>query len=797
MAWVIRLSEREVDSIVLGHARRLLSRKETTASEAARILLRVIGSRESESLIVEHDLTPERYRELRAQHASDPCRSLFEWTESECLQCVGREDVPLHIILGRAVLPIVDRSVPLPPSLVERAREGLRTIDPVRIRAASSYTLETHHLETLSQILCARAPSQIADFLRSVVRTIPDRDLIGQYYLAVQLPEISLLLRPHEVAAVSRAIASLSTNSSEWTFDDQGPQHTKRIAEARAFSGIAPHLSPSEFFKRFIARPANALDLIGLELWCAPISEEEGRGATTLLHTPADKATLYRILWALPRLGISLSEGDRDRLVDLAGSEDPEAWSGAIRVAVVSQDESLGRRIVDLGVSATPGMGPWEERWVTLLLARFGGHLTFEDLAKRLRPSATGFVIGQRGNRTNELEMYAGCLDQEWQRIVSAEDPEIERLPEITIENYRGDSGVRLPQLHEPARSQTIRLDRSNSWTSGPPTDPGLELKVFFSTDYEEQIRQLNEDRRRKIDVILAAWRTDAFQWYGRTFSLEAMDLLYQQHAARVDRWVQPALADSPTGLAVRVRLGGFLEPICRVLLNRNPQLGLRLWQMLRNRESSPLVFDMTDIAFGADTSESKLARNTILDECWNDTTIAQLALACNRWKRQDWLEETVEELISAGRLWKRAKGLTLASFSNMTPERFEEFVPRAAIEHTWVEQSLRPLRENVRKNHLARQWYRVFLTSEDSDTAWGALHIVLAHADERLLYWCEEVEKECAGNELTENRLRFLGLGWHSRRDLRKEIDRDNERRERLFGLKIQPGEIVPFTPS
>jgi hypothetical protein len=307
----------------------------------------------------------------------------------------------------------------------------------------------------------------------------------------------------------------------------------------------------------------------------------------------------------------------------------------------------------------------------------------------------------------------------------------------------------------------------------------------------------MNEDRRRKVDAILAAWRSDAFQWYGRTFSIEAMDLLYQQYAALVDSWVQPALADSPAGLAVRVRLGGFLEPICRVLLNRNPQLGLRLWQILRNRESSPLVFDTTDIAFDADTIESKLARQALLDDCWNDTAIARLVLTCDRWKRQDWLEDKVEELISAARVWKRAKGLTLMSFSDVHPRRFEEFVARAAIEHTWVEQSLRLLRENVRKNHLARYWYRIFLTAEDPDVAWGALQIVLAHADERLLNWCEEVERECAGNKLTDRRLRFLALGWQSRRDLRKVLDRDKERRERLFGIKIQPGEIAPFISS
>lgn len=194
--------------------------------------------------------------------------------------------------------------------------------------------------------------------------------------------------------------------------------------------------------------------------------------------------------------------------------------------------------------------------------------------------------------------------NQEWQRIVSVVDPEIERLPAIAIDNDPNDSGVRLPELHKPATSQIIRLDRSNSWTSGSPTNPFSELNELFSTDVEEKVRELNHDLRRKVDAILAAWRTDAFQWYGRGFSVRAMDLLYQQYPTLVERWIQPALADSLTGLSVRVRLGSFLEPICRALLNRNPQLGLELWKILHKVEDNPNVFDTRDIAFSAEDSD-------------------------------------------------------------------------------------------------------------------------------------------------------------------------------------------------
>ncbi len=795
-SWVVRLSERDVDSPLLGEACGLLARNEATASAAARILLLTIGSKESKSLIEEHDLTPEWYKEQQKQHASDPCKSMFSWTENESISCLGREDVPLHIILGRAKLGIVDPSVAMPPSLIQRSKESLWSINPAMIRAHSSPTIERHQLEMLTPILCAHAPSELANFMRAVVRTIPDRAAEGQYFLAITLPEISLLLRDGEVSAVSRAITALSADASEWSFQDQsGPRHMRKIAEARAFSGIAPHLSSSDFFRRFITRPANALDLVSFELWFAPVSQDDVREAVRLLHTSPDQVTLDRILWALPTLGVSLSELDRSRLAHLADSDDSKTRSGAVRVAVVAHDKSLGPRIVDLGRVVNKNTDSWEEHWLTLLLAQFGGYIPFEDLAKRLRPSVIGYVLGERGNLPNEIDMYARCLDQEWRRIVSAVDPNIERLPEIAMNTDTNQSGVGMPELHEPVIPPTVLLDRSRSWTSGPPTDSASQLKEMFRTDTEEKVRELNQDLRCKIDAILAAWRTDAFQWYGRAFSAQIMDRLYQRSPALVERWIQPALDDSPTGLSVRVRLGTFLEPICRVLLNRNPQLGLKLWRRLHNREGNPVVINTLDIVFRAEDSfESKLARQTVLDECWNDASIALVAVSCGRSGRHDWLDEVIQELISSQRLWRRAKGLTLASFSDITQERFEDLVSRAAVAGSWIEASLGPLRENVRKNRLARHWYSAFLTAEDSDAAWGAFQIVLSLADERLLNWRVEVEKAFAGGEMTDRRLRFLDLGWNGKRELRQEIGREGARKEKLFGITIQRGEIVPF---
>lgn len=305
----------------------------------------------------------------------------------------------------------------------------------------------------------------------------------------------------------------------------------------------------------------------------------------------------------------------------------------------------------------------------------------------------------------------------------------------------------------------------------------------------------MNEARRRKVDLILDAWRTDAFQWYGRGFSVQTIEQIYDRFPELVERWAEPALADSLTGISVRQRLGTFLEPICSVLLNRHPQLGFKLWESLHRGENDGIVFDVCHLAFAADdNAESIHAREILLDEAWNDESLARITFACEAFNRRAWLHERIEALIAAGRFWKRIKGLTMASFSEVTPERFDELVSGAMVVNSWADDSLQLLRQRVRKNWLARHWYSVFLAAEDNDAAWGALEIALSLADERLLNWQTEVENACHDRELAARRIRFLRLRWSGQRDVPAEISRERDRKEQLFGRKIQKGEIAPF---
>ncbi len=678
---------------------------------------------------------------------------------------------------------------------MRRANDSLNAIDPLVIRSGLSQTIAGHALQSLTPILCAHAHEAIANFMRAVIRTMPARDLAGRYSLAVKLPELSLLMGRDDVAAVLDAIADLSVDAADWSpVDQNGPRYSRKIAEMHAFISIAPHLSPSDLLNRLIGRPSTALDMQELDLWFAPTASDEALATIKRLHEAPDPSTLVRILWALPDLAIAFSEADRRRIVELAESVNASVRAAAIRLGVFAEDKELGLRLVYRRRFANLEVGSLELHWDALLLARFGSDLSFEEVAKQVRPSVLDFLIAERGYRSDEIQIYAQCLDIEWQRIVSAVDPGIGSLPEINVDPDPQVTGAQFPQVSRPVRNKIIRFGQFDSWTSGPPSSPASELKELFAVDIERRVRDLNEDRQQKIELILRAWKTEAFNWYGRVFRTEILDKIYQQFPALVQKWIGPALESSLTGRSMRARLVTFLEPVCRVLLNRDPKRGFKLWSFLRNPGETPRSIDDIAIACNAEPSdEARIARKMILDDCWSDTLIARIAFNYQKSGRQESLDEAIHDLISADQLWKRVKGIALASFSDISLERFEDLVLQSGIVGSWAEDSLGLLRENVRKNHLAKHWYSVFLMTDNPDEAWAALQVVESLSDSRLLLWRLQLEKSHDGSEAVARRLQFLDQCWRGRR-IDDEFSRASARKDQLFGLRFPRGEIIPF---
>lgn len=124
-----------------------------------------------------------------------------------------------------------------------------------------------------------------------------------------------------------------------------------------------------------------------------------------------------------------------------------------------------------------------------------------------------------------------------------------------------------------------------------------------------------------------------------------------------------------------------------------------------------------------------------------------------------------------------------------MDAAAFETYVALAEIDNSWVESQLEWLRGNVRRNELSQHWYQLFRSSEDMDVSWGALQAALKCGDQRFKVWRKTIEERDRGD--TDRKDSFLAVNWDQ---VVKKLDREKDRKDTLFGIKIPHGEVVPF---
>jgi hypothetical protein len=696
------------------------------------------------------------------------------------LRCQERIDInPLSILDGLRDR-IFNPELKLSELLVSRLA-GLLKFDPTRYRAGLWATVEDHAAEKILPVLGSRAKGEVAEFIRAVVDSLPNRARDNQYPLLISLPELSILFTRGEVEVVSNFVNQIHDEFREaGNIEQDGGRWD--VAEAFAFLAIAPHVSSEELFSRLISRPSDALDLYRFEPWFDALPADCVESVLRIVHSPPDDLTLIRTLWFLAHSNVNLAQLDRERILALVQSQNPRVRWMALRFACAGSDDELRKCVVDLGSSFHNRGSDSAVVWGARILIRSSGHLPFASVALRLHPADAGYALVERGLDPHEVSEYAGLLDNIYQSIMAAIDPALLTLPSIVAPSKYDSSQRSFPEFatQEPELSFKSPDLTWRTLPQAPADHPGF--------DSSKAVEELNRLSRERASAISQAWKTDAFQWFGWGFSSAALGRICRDLPEVVNRWVEPVFQEGRSADNVRLRLGSFLGALCPLLLEWDPPVGFKLWQVLRSGKTGPVVFDAARAAFEApDNDCTAAARAQLLAECNDDAVISRVAYLAEERNRRQWLETTVQELIVELPLWKRAKGLTLASFSNMKLEEFEAYVTRANLGETWLASCISTLRDNLLKNEFAQRWLKIFLEA-DERISWGALQMLLSCGDHRFFTWRDLYVGE---NGSRHPRLKFIdSMG----REIEKELDRSKKRKDTLFGIKVERGEIFPF---
>lgn len=780
-AWVVRLAEDDLEPELLAQARALLERGEAVATEAAHLLLNTLGTTAAGKMQAEHPIaTPEKVARAQAEHEAAPCMSIYAWSEAECERCIEWPDTPLTTLLERAEGKLLDPERPIPDHVECRLLEAVAGIDPATVHATFVRGPETNQLNDLLPFLAARVPDALFEAIRNAVASIPTRNIEGVHQLALKLPEYYPLFGDRELTVIRAKLADLRRDAEGWRLSES-PSDAAQIAECFATWSLLPHLAADDCYAELVGRPLGAFDIDDMASWLTRSSDVVTQDILRTIRTSDDDRLLERSLWLAAHQDATLTNDDRDALVALADAPSAQVRAAALRYACLSGNELLGRQMVALGKRYSDPDAVWDFIWGVELLCRFGADTPFEELAARLGPAAGGFALVARDYPAHEARTYASILNRLWQDATAtlSASPPGPVPPDLQLAPGDGRIGSGVASPADDGGTGHSFLSSSASWTSGEEDGPDFAQALTRQHSGPDRA-----DRRRDA---AAARSTDAFRWYGHRFHPDALAAAHGAEPAHVERWAQDAANPGPGGRCIRQGLGSFCFDLCVALLRVAPDAGTALFTALREPSGS-IRFDAAELLFTAPRSGAVMAaREDLLWQCMTDRSIGRFARAAQA-SDDDWLTDMITRLVDGTSLSEKARGLALAALSRRTMESFERFVDQANVSGTWVNNRLATLRCYLQRDVLANRWFMRFQDAESEEAAWAALQVSLHLGDGRLERQIAEFRENPGSKSV---RIAMIGM---IRRSVKQSPNVQRNRDERLFGLKIQKGQIAPF---
>lgn len=358
----------------------------------------------------------------------------------------------------------------------------------------------------------------------------------------------------------------------------------------------------------------------------------------------------------------------------------------------------------------------------------------FEKLVPRLAPWLLLKSVHIRGSKVREVEHAVSILG------------------EVLI----GD-GIDVP---DPGSNLTIDVNEDRPW----PLTYSVELRP---TQNEAERMHIALDAQLRVEVYqnaldTAKERIREAQQSGAGLYLMSMEPMnfepvLQHFPNIVEQWLEGI--NHPTEeLKRRIQLaeGTFLA-LCEALLAHKPELGVKLWWVLKDTINSRYlgiakVDELLHMIFRVPNSPpvSELRQEMASWKYSNtDQDLFDLAIAASCNGETDWLIDLIEEDKESKFAWRRRRAKTLEgmTINNKLP-----------IHEAWPEGEIRMdhkghIAKAARSRWLeacAKHWLHVFLAAENVTDAYAAWHLFSQSADQRVWVWvCKEIENLEGSTEL------------------------------------------------
>ena len=754
-------------------------------------LLSFVGS--TESLKIRDELPSDLFPvpSWLARHRADPCSSGLAWRREDCETCTARADVPPHHIARQLSHFTQDPDFVVPPLAEQRVGELVATLDASKVVLTTGVTEHDHQIDLVEPVLCRLAPRRLADLIRTVVSEADQRQGLQLRQLVVTfLRQNLLILEPRHWHQLEQIWSRLMVRIGVDLPTEEGR------AEQFLFAFLLMHWDGDTQLERLLSRTLGATDLLECQVKFRP-PKKHADSLAERLSMLRDDTSRRRLLWFVTANIDVVNDEFLEQTIALLKGRDFFVRGLALEVILCSERTAFIERVAQGAWAWEAANHPDENHWGSLLLATHGSGLSYKDLRARVWPPYLGLAVETRGSLSAEVKQYGQDLDRIWQRLPIHAPSLPFDLP--CLELHLPTTGRGRPTMG-PADSE---YSRSNAYISRNATWGG-SIEPNWLQEMQDQTGNFSEEYFRKQHETLGRALREQWEagnvWFGHHCAPAGFDAVIRQCDGLADRWIEATEAGGPDNDSRLRRAQAFYFALCEAALKAKPELGVRLFDMLRRSSLViPTVLKHTGLdvlarsLFSAPSSSTvERARRNCLEECTTDDELFRLVLAATAASADDSVSVMIDRGLSSPVDTDRARAMMLIGLAD-SPDA-EDRLDSVSESQGWLGTTVQHAATLARRNRWAKHWYQRFLEADTDERGWGDFGVFLRCVDSRFWLWRDSADRSVSTPGVSR-RLEFAQTNLST---IERAV-KDNEKNltDSYLGQKVLKNQAWPWMRS
>ncbi len=738
--WLLRTAPTALQKALLQRADTWLQINSPLAQPAVSRVLHALRSEESNQRLTQ---LPE---ELRPR--SNSFSPLWEEDDLKNARenCLGRSPEQIANYLQKIALK---PAMQLPREYVEMIQKAGADLNLNEVSRVMGQTSEDLTLEQIEPALCAFSPSRYGDLIRRLAGTLSDRRGEACQALSSRLLEHIPVLNSEE-----RSILRTVWQACAAQYQPDRPRlSNEEASELFLFPAVVFELDELEQMQCIEQRGMAQGTFFDHEPAFRPISP---MGALETLkrlrNLPQDKRQEFLNLldYLAKALPIPCPEL-RKWLMEHFQTFDSVPRGLCLRLFFHTQDQEAIDQIITAGWRVQPGdKRDLENRWGSLLLARFGQSLSLADLFERISPEYLGYAIVQRGEQPEEAVAYIQALDTIQRTIVTVTRSGGNSLDTLAPHTQiKVDHSALLPDDRLSTADRATQTPRMNNaaWGGSAGNSNIDDWKLSNNPDrMTDESNQLG----RQIYALMKSELAAGNPWFASSFQHGTLDRVVAVPACPWREWITPLIDSAPHAARLLSACRGFYEKLCAALLTHSPADGVALFEAIshhsgvRITEARLKLLILLLDAFAAPAAPELDDLQTgllfqLIDGATHDLALFEYALLAQKGGRSAWLRELIEHWLASDWEFNQARALTLLGFSVHKEDatRLQQWI--AGHGDCWLRDVAAEAAKRAQRHDWARTWFQRFLAREDRVESWAAFRLFLRCADRRVWLWLND----------------------------------------------------------